>query len=508
MSAMRFAIMRVLLGTVAAARTSAVEPTTGESPFRAGAAKVDLAPPVGVPLGGYFARHSPLWPLPDPDHTNYTWRFKASTGVRDPVFVKALVLETAEVSLAHVTLDMMSADQGLATDAFRLASMQGFSIPWERVLFHASHTHSSFGGYSSEPVLELAALDKMSPAIRQDAARKVADAMLAAQSSVQPARLGIGQAVLGDVTCNRRAFVSPNDRPTSIDPLLGLLRVDSLDGAPLATLWNYPVHGTCLSENNLQISADIMGAASAAVEAHVGGIALFINSDAGDIAPSSHACGASADGSSASFPGGQEIAKAVGALRLRLSTTEAPQIQTASLSHEFGPTNANLSLFACPPQEISCEPPQGGTVTRQSPPSELCNLTSVLDKAQHLRLGKAFVNTIARFSAVRITIAGHHTLLVSIPGEAIHDLGNEIRGDLDLATRLRSDGVSVGFNTTMLLGYTNNYMFYFTTPKEYDIGGYEPQMSLWGRYDGEMVRQQCAKVAKLVAPTGGHSTQS
>ncbi len=54
----------------------------------------------------------------------------------------------------------------------------------------------------------------------------------------------------------------------------------------------------------------------------------------------------------------------------------------------------------------------------------------------------------------------------------------------------------------MLLGYTNNYLFYFTTPREYDVGGYEPQMSLWGRYDGERMREQAAAAARLVAPPG------
>ena len=89
-----------------------------------------------------------------------------------------------------------------------------------------------------------------------------------------------------------------------------------------------------------------------------------------------------------------------------------------------------------------------------------------------MHLGTKWVNTVARFSAVRLTVAGKHTLLVSIPGEAIHDIGAEIRGDIPkaagqtagaaLGARLRRDGAAAGFDATMLLGYTNNYFFYFS----------------------------------------------
>lgn len=59
----------------------------------------------------------------------------------------------------------------------------------------------------------------------------------------------------------------------------GLMRVDTLAGEPLATVWNFAIHGTCLGSSNLNISGDIMGAATNAVEAEVGAVALFINAD-------------------------------------------------------------------------------------------------------------------------------------------------------------------------------------------------------------------------------------
>ena len=65
-----------------------------------------------------------------------------------------------------------------------------------------------------------------------------------------------------------------------------MLRVDTAAGQPLATLWNFAIHGICFDAPNMQYSSDVMGSVSAWVEANVGGVALFMNADAGDVNPS------------------------------------------------------------------------------------------------------------------------------------------------------------------------------------------------------------------------------
>ncbi len=54
--------------------------------LKAGVAKVDITPPVGVPLWGYELR--------------------ASTGTLDPLYARVLVLEVGDKRLALVTLDL------------------------------------------------------------------------------------------------------------------------------------------------------------------------------------------------------------------------------------------------------------------------------------------------------------------------------------------------------------------------------------------------------------------
>ena len=58
-----------------------------------------------------------------------------------------------------------------------------------------------------------------------------------AAGTMQPAKFGIGTGQLTNVTVNRRASISPYLNSSSIDPNLGIIRVDKTDGTPLATLW-------------------------------------------------------------------------------------------------------------------------------------------------------------------------------------------------------------------------------------------------------------------------------
>ena len=161
--------------------------------------------------------------------------------------------------------------------------------------------------------------------------------------------LGYGD-LLG-VTENRRA-PNPWLRKDTIDPQLGVIRIDDISGKPIATIWNFAIHGTCLSEQNMKYSSEIMGkkfprisyfisnlgASSDAIESLIGGIALFINSDAGDIDPTGETCSCNDDGSECTFDGAPKIAQAVQQNREKLNPSSTVSMTSASQIAPFGPT--------------------------------------------------------------------------------------------------------------------------------------------------------------------------
>ena len=66
--------------------------------LRAGAAAVDITPPLGIPMAGYY--HA-----------------RGADGVLDPLFSKAMVLESGGERAVFVALDLISVTRGITDGA-------------------------------------------------------------------------------------------------------------------------------------------------------------------------------------------------------------------------------------------------------------------------------------------------------------------------------------------------------------------------------------------------------
>jgi len=90
--------------------------------LKAGVAKVDITPPPGLPMYGYFDRT------------------QLSTGTLDPLYARILVLEVDGKRLALVTLDLgrTFGPASLARLRDQLTQASGISF----LLITASHTHA------------------------------------------------------------------------------------------------------------------------------------------------------------------------------------------------------------------------------------------------------------------------------------------------------------------------------------------------------------------------------
>lgn len=285
--------------------------------------------------------------------------------------------------------------------------------------------------------------------------------------------MDIGIGYLDGVTVNRRA-PNPWVQPYTIDSHLGVVRIDTAAGNPMATLWNFAMHGTCYGPDNMKFSSDIAGASCDAIESIIGGVALFANGDAGDIDPTSQTCSC-VNNTYCTFAGATKIAATVKQVHDSLNPTNIITMNSNSQIVPFGMTQLNLTLARLD----NCT--RGG-------PLDICSLCVILDCDANIALPSSWVEENPRFTAFSFSIHGKSTVMVTMPGEALIELGWWIRNDtLDL-----------GFDQTLLLGYSNNHMGYFATPNEYDWGGYESQLTFWGVDTAKMVRNGCKAVASQV----------
>jgi hypothetical protein len=220
--------------------------------LEAGAARVEITPPLGGPMWGYAARHD-----------------APSLGVHDPLLARALVLAAGKERVAVVSLDLGRAPPRRSTAAIRKEVREAAGVG--HVFLVASHTHHG-------PVLELERWpDPKDPYLRR-LEQKIAGAITEAARQLRPARLGI---VSREVAWNRNRHSRRPGAP--VDRELLVVRVEDRAGKPVAHLVNFAAHPTMRDAKLRTFSADYPGALAGLVEKETGAPCLFLQGAAGDL---------------------------------------------------------------------------------------------------------------------------------------------------------------------------------------------------------------------------------
>lgn len=293
----------------------------GARPLEAGAARVDITPPNGILLQGY----------PGSD--------RLASGVRDPLYARVLVVGAGDVRLAVIDLDLIAVFPPASLARLREATRQDVS----NVLVAAIHTHSG-------PAL----IGVGTPETRsweEDAVAKVAGAVHQAALRLVPARLGVGYGACqighnrlrverdGSVVWFEKNWTGVPTAP--VDPTVTVLRVDDMEGNPLAVLVNYACHPVIYWSDSRLYSADYPGVMTRVLERAVGGgaIGFFLQGGAGDINPD-HAASTLAQGAEDFCrQAGEELGRVAGGVARQIRTAAAaePSLQVADDTVTLGP---------------------------------------------------------------------------------------------------------------------------------------------------------------------------
>jgi hypothetical protein len=231
-------------------------PLAAADELKAGAAKTDITPPTGYAMWGYAARHD-----------------QPSEGVLDPLRARALVLAVGKERIALVSLDLGRAPTRQSMARIRKRAKDEAGV--EHLFVGGSHTHHG-------PVIELDDWPTPEKSYVSELEKKLGDLIAAAAKDLRPARLGV---TAREVPFNRNRHSKRDDKP--VDRQLLVLRVEDLDGKPIAHAVNFAAHPTMLATELRKFSADYPGALAELVEKETGVPCLFLQGAAGDLSPNS-----------------------------------------------------------------------------------------------------------------------------------------------------------------------------------------------------------------------------
>lgn len=249
---------RIYLGAIILVLTASMLLATGEvygqmsKGLKAGAAKVNITPPedAGLQMRGYGDRT------------------EGFTGILDSIYVRTIVIDDSKSQAAIMITDLIAIPD-LMWNRLSEQIEEETGIARERILLAATHTHGGPDIYRDSEV------GGKLKTYNNELADKIVRSVQEAQSSLRPARIGVGRGY-ADINVNRVArtasggyWLGQNPEGMS-DKTVHVVKFEDLHGRPIAILVNYAVHAVVGGSNNLRITADLPGVTSRLVEQHYG----------------------------------------------------------------------------------------------------------------------------------------------------------------------------------------------------------------------------------------------
>ena len=219
-----------------------------DTQLRAGAAKVDISPEIGIQIAGDIGRRRPC------------------TGIKEPIYARALVLEQNGRRYCILSLDVLAIDTPYV-DEIRRRAQDAFGLPPEAVMVHVTQNHAapSIGNHFCRDTCDLFPAEHQwlrggDERYNEPAVAGAVEAIGEALARLERVSVAAGRSIDGRVAFNRRYVArdgsvlwQPRDCNPNIlhvegptDPEVGVVTLSTQDGSVVATLLHHtchPVHG-------------------------------------------------------------------------------------------------------------------------------------------------------------------------------------------------------------------------------------------------------------------------
>ncbi|MBS1736105.1 MAG: neutral/alkaline non-lysosomal ceramidase N-terminal domain-containing protein [Bacteroidetes bacterium] len=394
--------------TTSAQKKSVISSARG---FRASIIKINITPDKPKQLLGYGPR--------------------VSTGVYDSIYHRIVVLDDGTTQFFLVSSDVCLISPS-EYDYMASILQKKLGINPGNFWWTVTHTHSA-PEVGAPGLLGVFLGDRyehpVDTAYASFIQQSLFNGIVEAQKNLTPARMGVGWG-FSQANINRRAIDIDGKGSIGLNPdgpvdrRIGLIRLEKQDGSPLALIANYPIHGTVMGGDFVEISGDAPGVVSEYVEQKAGAPLVFINGAAGNLAPIYSVYPDAKSGHLSQFKVllGDKILDANKNIH---STLDSIKLVTGAITIET-PLRPNLAW-----------------------PSDMKNYTGVTKD------NVTIVKLPVRFLKINNDVA-----IWSTPLELFCEIANTIR---ELSP----------FPYTFYYGYTNGWLGYLPSADQWKYGGYE-----------------------------------
>lgn len=442
--------------------------------LHAGIARTDITPPPGIAHAGWGAQ-----------------THQRAAGVDLPLWATALALSDGVETVVIVDLDLIYIWDTEAPGVMR-AVEQATGLPSSHIRLAYTHTHSGpiNGATWSSWVKEGA---EMTPAYDAILEHHIAGVARQSLQRMRPVRVAAGS---GEARINvNRRFQRPEDGAVvcgrnwegPVDRQVQVVRLDDLNGAPLAVIVNYACHPITVGPDCDLITPDYPGVMKRVVEQSTGATCLFLQGAAGDLGPiRGVARGGLAEYRRLGSILGHEVSRIwwelephrrrdryAGTLEsgAPLAIYDDERLPDLDATLRVGVREAHLPLkqFA-PAAELAAAAEQHierlNRLRAEGGDLEAIRTETMLAKRAGMRADLARRNEgrTHRSVTVQVFAIGDQIALPAAPGEPFCEIGRRVKAGSP-------------FPYTLFAGYANSGWAYIPTADAYPLGGYEVEIT-------------------------------